>query len=127
MATALANSDALAFLMSLQNSTSSESMFQQMTATQAAAMSAFYTALADAIALITPPAFAAQWHSVQIEIFRALGEFTGNIASQGLTIASMQASPIITDLIGKSDTALAAAVAGCSAFQAWASGEPASE
>ena len=42
-------------------------------------------------------------------------------------IPSMQASPIITDLIGKSDAALAAAVAGCPAFQVWASGEPASE
>lgn len=123
MNTALANGDALAFLMSLQSSTSSESMFEQMTPEQAAAMSEFYAALADAIALITPPPFAAQWHSVQIEIFRALSEFTGNIASQGLTIASLQASPIMSDLIDRSDAALAAAVASCADFQSWASGE----
>jgi peptidyl-prolyl cis-trans isomerase B (cyclophilin B) len=120
---ALQNGDALAFLMSLQNSDSSQSMFEQMTAEQAAAMSTFYYALADEITLITPPAFAAEWHGVQIEIFRALGDFTGNIATQGLTIASMQASPVLIDLTTRSDAALASAIAVCADFQAWATGE----
>jgi cyclophilin family peptidyl-prolyl cis-trans isomerase len=121
--TALQNGDALAFLMSLQDSDGSQNMFEQMTAEQATAMSAFYLALADEIGKITPPAFAAEWHAVQIEIFRALGDFTANIASQGLTIASMQASPVLIDLTGKSDAALASAVAACADFAAWASGE----
>ena len=109
--------------MSLQDSDGSQNMFEQMTAEQATAMSAFYLALADEIGKITPPAFAAEWHAVQIEIFRALGDFTANIASQGLTIASMQASPVMIDLTGKSDAALASAVAACADFAAWANGE----
>jgi cyclophilin family peptidyl-prolyl cis-trans isomerase len=121
--TALQNGDALAFLMSLQQSDGSQNMFEQMTAEQATAMSAFYLALAGEIGKITPPPFAAEWHAVQIEIFQALGEFTANIASQGLTIASMQASPVLIDLTGKSDAALAGAVALCADFEAWASGE----
>jgi hypothetical protein len=86
-------------------------------------MSAFYLALADEIGKITPPPFAAEWHAVQIEIFQALGEFTANIASQGLTIAAMQASPVLNDLTTRSDAALAGAVALCADFEAWASGE----
>lgn len=117
--------DALAFLMSLQNSDSSQSMFEQMTATQASAMSAFYYGLADAAAQITPPAFVAEWHTVQIEVFRALGDFTSKIASQGLTLASMQASPVLNDLIERSDTAAANATAACAEFQTWANGESA--
>jgi cyclophilin family peptidyl-prolyl cis-trans isomerase len=123
MNVALQNGDALAFLMSLQQSDSSQNMFEQMTSEQATAMSAFYLALADEIETITPPPFAADWHAVQIEIFRALGDFTGNIASQGLTIASMQASPVLVDLTSKSDAALASAVAVCADFQSWATGE----
>lgn len=123
MSVALQNGDALAFLMSLQQSDSSQNMFEQMTTEQATAMSAFYYALADEISKITPPAFAAEWHAVQIEIFRALGDFTANIASQGLPLASMQASPVMVDLTGKSDAALASAVAACADFQAWATGE----
>jgi hypothetical protein len=94
-----------------------------MTTEQATAMSEFYYALADAIELITPPSFAVEWHAAPIEIFRALGDFTGNIASQGLTIASMQASPVLVDLTSKSDAALASAVAVCADFQSWATGE----
>ena len=60
--------------------------------------SGFYLSLADGIEAITPPAYAAEWHAVQIDIFRALGEFTANIATQGLTIASMQASSAMGDL-----------------------------
>jgi cyclophilin family peptidyl-prolyl cis-trans isomerase len=123
MNVALQNGDALAFLMSLQQSDSSQNMFEQMTSEQATAMSAFYLALADEIETITPPPFAADWHAVQIEIFRALGDFTGNIASQGLTIASMQASPVLVDLTSKSDAALATAFAVCADFQSWATGE----
>jgi cyclophilin family peptidyl-prolyl cis-trans isomerase len=123
MNVALQNGDALAFLMSLQQSDSSQNMFEQMTSEQATAMSAFYLALANEIETITPPPFAADWHAVQIEIFRALGDFTGNIASQGLTIASMQASPVLVDLTSKSDAALASAVAVCADFQSWATGE----
>lgn len=125
MSVALQNGDALAFLMSLQQSDSSQNMFEQMTTEQATAMSEFYYALADEISKITPPGFAAEWHDVQIEIFRALGDFTANIASQGLTLASMQASPVMIDLTSKSDAALASAVAACADFQAWATGEPA--
>lgn len=121
--TALQNSEAFDFLISLQEGDGSESMFEQMSASQAAAMSAFYSDLADAISRITPPAFATEWHTVQIEIFRALGEFTGNIASQGLTLASIQASPVLEDLIERSDTALANATAECAGFQTWATGE----
>ena len=62
--------------------------------------------------LITPPAFAAEWHAVQIEIFRALSEFTANISSQGLMIASIQASSVMGDLSSRSDAALLAANAG---------------
>ncbi|HET9662091.1 MAG TPA: peptidylprolyl isomerase [Thermomicrobiales bacterium] len=123
MNVALQNGDALAFLMSLQQSDSSQNMFEQMTTEQATAMSEFYYALADAIELITPPSFAVEWHAAQIEIFRALGEFTANIASQGLTIASMQASPVMVDLTGRSDAALASAIAVCADFQSWATGE----
>lgn len=123
LAAALANSEALAFLMALQENPESQNMFEQMTPEQAQAMSGFYLALADGIGLITPPPFAAEWHQVQIEIFQALGEFTANIASQGLTIASMQMSPKIQDLTGRSDAALASASAACSDFRAWATGE----
>jgi cyclophilin family peptidyl-prolyl cis-trans isomerase len=123
MSVALQNSEALAFLMSLQQGDASQNMFEQMTTEQATAMSAFYLALADEIGKITPPPFAAEWHAVQIEIFQALGEFTANIASQGLTIAAMQASPVLNDLTTRSDAALAGAVALCADFEAWASGE----
>lgn len=121
--TALQNGDALAFLMSLQDSDGSQNMFQLMTAEQATAMSAFYLALSDEIAKITPPPFATEWHAVQIEIFRALSEFTANIASQGLTIAAMQASPVLADLTTRSDAALAGAIAQCADFATWAGGE----
>ncbi len=122
--TAVENPDALAFLMSLQNDPS-QSMFEQMTAAQANAMSVFYHALADAMAQIPPPPFAAEWHSVQIEIFRALGDFTAKIASQGLTLASMQAAPVLNDLVDRSDAAAASAAGSCAEFEAWASGEQA--
>jgi cyclophilin family peptidyl-prolyl cis-trans isomerase len=123
MSVALQNSEALAFLMSLQQGDASQNMFEQMTTEQATAMSAFYLALADEIGKITPPPFAAEWHAVQIEIFQALGEFTANIASQGLTIAAKQATPDQNDLTTRSDPALAGAVALCADFEAWASGE----
>ena len=121
--TALQNAEAFAFLVSLQESDGSQSMFELMTSAQASAMSAFYHSLAGAIAQIEPPPFAAEWHAVQIEIFQALGDFTGNIASQGLTLAAMQASNVLDELIERSDAALANAVAACADFQAWANGE----
>lgn len=121
--TALQYPDALAFLMSLQDSDNTQSIFEQMTADQASAMSAFYFGLADTIGQITPPPYAAEWHGVQIEIFRALGDFTGNIASQGLTLASIQASPVLIDLTNRSDEAIPGATAVCAEFGPWASGE----
>ncbi|MEZ4506530.1 MAG: hypothetical protein R2848_11980 [Thermomicrobiales bacterium] len=60
---------------------------------------------------------------VQIEIFRALSEFTANIASQGLMLASMQASTTMNDLLERSDAAAIAAEAICPGFAAWAAGE----
>jgi len=109
--------------MSLQDSDTTQSIFEQMTADQASAMSAFYYGLADTIGQISPPPYAAEWHSVQIEIFRALGDFTGNIASQGLTLASIQASPVLIDLTNRSDTAISNAAAVCAEFAPWAAGE----
>jgi len=85
-------------------------------------VSGFYSSLADALAAISPPAFVAEWHTVQVEIFRALSEFTANISSQGLTIASMQASAAMGDLSSRSDAAVVAANAVCDEFLAWAEG-----
>lgn len=120
---AIANPDALAFLMELQQSEDSQNMFANMTPEQATAMSAFYLALADEIEKITPPPFAAEWQQVQVEIFRVLGDFSANIASQGVTIASIQASPKFDELTARSNEALAAASAICGDFRAWANGD----
>ncbi len=121
--TALQYPDALAFLMSLQDSDNTQSIFDLMTAEQASAMSAFYYGLADTMTQISPPPYATEWHAIQTEIFRALGDFTDNIASQGLTIASIQASPILIDLTNRSDAAIAGATAVCAEFGPWATGE----
>ena len=98
-----------------------------MTPEQAEALSAFYFALADSIGQITPPPFAEEWHQVQIEIFQALGEFTANIATQGLMLASMQMSSRMQDLTGRSNEATESAAAVCADFRAWATGEEAQE
>lgn len=122
---AIANPTALAFLLEAQNSPDEQSIFEDITPEEATALSAFYLSLADAIAAITPPAFAAEWHAVQIEIFRTLSEFSGNIATQGLMFASMQASSTMSDLSTQDEAAVAAANAICGEFAAWATGETA--
>jgi peptidylprolyl isomerase len=122
MSAAFANPDALSFLMGLQEG-GSQNMFEEMTPEQAEALSAFYFALADSIGQIAPPPFAAEWHQVQIEIFQALGEFTANIATQGLTLASMQVSSRLQELTDRSNTATESAAAVCADFRAWATGE----
>lgn len=119
---AFANPDALSFLMEMQQSDGSQSMFEIMTPDQASAMSAFYLSVSEDLEQIVPPPFAAQWHGVQIEIFHALSDFSANIASQGLAIASIQASPILQDLTSRSDAALAVATAACADFQQWIDG-----
>ena len=119
---AVANPVALAFLFEAQSNPEVQNIFEEMTSEEATAVSGFYSSLADALALITPPAFAAEWHAVQIEIFRALSEFTANISSQGLMIASIQASSVMGDLSSRSDAALLAANAVCGDFLAWAEG-----
>jgi cyclophilin family peptidyl-prolyl cis-trans isomerase len=120
---AIANPDALAFLLEVQNAPETTNIFEEMTPEQASAMSAFYLGLSDELSAITPPAFAAEWHAIQIEIFRELGEFTGNVASQGLMFASMQASAAMSDLSDRSDAAVIAANDVCGEFAAWATGE----
>jgi cyclophilin family peptidyl-prolyl cis-trans isomerase len=122
---AVANPEALAFLLEAQSNPDVQNIFEDITPEEATALSGFYLSLADAIAAITPPAFAAEWHAVQVEIFRALGEFSGNIATQGLMFASMQASSTMGDLSTRSDAAAAAANAACADFAAWATGEEA--
>ncbi|MEZ4529923.1 MAG: hypothetical protein R2855_02740 [Thermomicrobiales bacterium] len=67
-----------------QSNPETQSLFEDLTPEEATALSGFHGSLADSVAAITPFAFAAEWHMVQIEIFRALSEFTANIASQGL-------------------------------------------
>ncbi len=120
---AIANPEALAFLLEAQNNPETQNIFEEITPEEATALSGFYLSLSDGIALITPPAFAAEWHAAQIEIFRALGEFTANIASQGLTIASMQASAVMSDLSSRADAGVVAAEAACAGFAVWATGE----
>lgn len=120
---AIANPDALAFLLEAQNNPETQNIFEDITPEEATALSGFYLSLADAIAAIPPPAFAAEWHAAQIEIFRALGEFTANISSQGLMFASMQASTAMSDLSSRSDAAVTAGSAICADFAAWASGD----
>ena len=119
---AVANPEALAFLLEAQSNPEVQNIFEEITPEEASALSGFYTALSDAIAAITPPAFAAEWHAVQIEIFRALGEFTANVASQGLMFASMQASSAMNDLSSRSEGAAVAANGVCADFAAWANG-----
>lgn len=119
---AVANPVALAFLFEAQSNPEIDNIFEAMTQEEATAVSEFYLSLADALATIAPPSFVAEWHGIQIEIFRALGEFTGNIASQGLTIASMQAAPVMNDLSSRSDVAMREANAICGEFEAWAMG-----
>ncbi len=120
---AVANPEALAFLLEAQSNPEVQNIFEEITPEEATALSGFYLSLADGIQAITPPAYAAEWHAVQIDIFRALGEFTANIATQGLTIASMQASSAMGDLSSRSDAAVATATAVCADFAAWATGE----
>ncbi len=120
---AIANPEALAVLLEAQSNPETQSLFEDLTPEEATALSGFYGSLADSVAAITPPAFAAEWHMVQIEIFRALSEFTANIASQGLMLASMQASTTMNDLLERSDAAAIAAEAICPGFAAWAAGE----
>ncbi|TXG85764.1 MAG: peptidylprolyl isomerase [Thermomicrobiales bacterium] len=120
---AIANPEAIAVLLEAQNNPETQGLFDELTPEEATALSGFYRSLADAIEAITPPAFAAEWHMVQIEIFRALSEFSANIASQGLMFASMQASSTMGDLSARSDAATATAEAICPGFAAWALGE----
>jgi cyclophilin family peptidyl-prolyl cis-trans isomerase len=120
---AVANPDALAFLFAAQSNPENQNIFEEITPEEATALSGFYASLSDGIAAITPPAFAAEWHAAQIEIFRALSEFTADIASQGLMFASMQASSVMNDLSTRSDAAVVAANAVCAEFGAWATGE----
>ncbi len=123
---AITNPDALAFLLEAQSNPETQNIFEDITPEEATALSGFYLALADGIEAIIPPPYAAEWHAVQIEIFRALGEFTANIATQGIMFASMQASSAMGDLSTRSDAAATAATAICGDFAAWANGDEAS-
>jgi cyclophilin family peptidyl-prolyl cis-trans isomerase len=120
---AISNPEALAFLLAVQSNPEVQNIFEEITPEEATALSGFYTSLADALTAIPPPAFAAEWHAIQIEIFRELGEFSGNIATQGLMFASMQAAPTMNDLSSRDSLALAEANAVCGEFAAWATGE----
>src|SRR5690606_29592172 len=78
---AIANPDARPFLLEAQSNPEVQNIFEDITPEEASALSGFYLSLADAIEAITPPTFAADWHAVQIEIFRELGECSANIAA----------------------------------------------
>jgi cyclophilin family peptidyl-prolyl cis-trans isomerase len=92
---------------------------EDLTSTDLLAVSAFLADVANALELVIAPEFAREWHQLQIDTYRLLGEFLASMSANGQEYATEEFAPRIAALRLMTDEGSHLGT-GCPVFELWA-------